>query len=509
MAEDKDVSLEHLERLIQLDESLRKKNEFDTDETAEVSPTERLLIHLRTLHAAEQIPAVQVREEGVPERIGRYQVQHLVGTGGFAVVYLAKDAELQRDVAVKIPLPSRLLNPEIRKRFVQEAQLAAQLDHPHIVDIYETGVDGMVPFIAYAYCSGPTLSAWLQKYGPLAPDLAAATLVRLTDAVAYSHQRGILHRDIKPANVLLFPTQWAHEDGLPFLPRLADFGLAKMIESATSETGSSVILGTPLYMAPEQIESASPNHSADVYGLGCILFETLTGQPPISGQTIFQVLEEIRKRNIPAPRAINPRIPKDLSAICQCAMAPVPEYRYACAIDLRDDLLRYLRRERIFARTSGFDLLVRFLRSPRRVQEAAIFNMFSNAAVLIWIYTWLVGAGLEAPVMNGATLEQLIPYTNGPTAYHATMLGLGWQIGRRKQWAAVVSIGVSGLMNLFLIATLSRWISPPYPGIYLSERTRDIAFFLVLSITGMQCLLSSCAWYALNPSRRQTHSPLS
>ncbi|HWL09808.1 MAG TPA: serine/threonine-protein kinase [Planctomicrobium sp.] len=490
-----------VERMVELDRAVRSTlRSTPADDGSDLTEAQKLMANLQLMHSPLLKGVFRSPATGIPVRIGRYEIQRMLGAGGFAVVYQSRDQRLNRDVAVKIPLPPGLLNPDARQRFVQEAQLAAQLDHPHIVPAYEAGEDGPVPFIAYAYCSGPTLAQWLKENGPVSAASAATLMVSLADAVAYSHDQGILHRDLKPANVLLFPTRHATDQQFPFIPKLADFGLAKLMESAAADTGSSVILGTPLYMAPEQIEAthSSSGTATDVYGLGGILYELLTGQPPFCGETVVQVLESIRAGKMTRVRKINSRVPYELAVICEKALAIRPQDRYSSAAALRDDLHRFLKGEFIQGRPVGIVVqAVRSLRAAPRVNEASGYVILSHLAMLCWICAWPLGILVGLPMTHGTTLEELVPYTAPLAVMHVFSIALGWLIGRRNIWAAAISAALGGLLSLFVFSVLVRWINPPYPSIYPNERTRDIVFLLLFSIFLMQILLCSCAWLSL------------
>src|SRR4029079_8978694 len=189
----------------------------------------------------------------------------------------------------------------LRERFRREARATAALDHPHIVPIHETGEAGPLCYIAFAYCEGPSLAKWLRlQAGEVPPRGAARGVKQLAEAMHYSHSRGVLHRDLKPSNVLMFPSPSGatEADGVspPFVPRIVDFGLARLAEEELDATGTSGVIGTPLYMAPEQAlwapEAVGP--AADLYSLGVILYELLCKRPPFIGNAPLEVLDQVR-----------------------------------------------------------------------------------------------------------------------------------------------------------------------------------------------------------------------
>ena len=273
-----------------------------------------------------------------PGRLGRFEVLHELGRGGCGFVFLAFDPNLGCKVALKVPRLEALLSAEMRRRFLNEARAAAALDHPNIVPIREAGEAGPLWYITSAYCEGPTLAAWLAERGsPVPSDEAAALVATLADAVEYMHERGILHRDLKPGNVLLATAASG------FVPRITDFGLAKLRECDGDYTSTGAALGTPAYMAPEQAAGAKLiGPAVDVYSLGAILYELLAGRPPLKGSTPAEthrmvIAEEPSRlrRGLRGP-------PGDLEAICLKCLQKDPVRRYATAKGLADDLRRFL-----------------------------------------------------------------------------------------------------------------------------------------------------------------------
>jgi serine/threonine protein kinase/WD40 repeat protein len=291
-----------------------------------------------------------------PHRIGRFELRRQLGKGGCGIVFLAYDPRLKRDVALKLPRPEMLLSPDARRRLIREAHAAAEFDHPNLVPVYETGEIGPLCFIATAFCPGQTLAEWLDRQAFPGPIRQAARLVaQLADAIQHAHDRGVLHRDMKPNNVILQETKADPNDvgpppgscllcGEHFVPRIVDFGLAKLPERGPSETASRQILGTPKYMAPEQAQARHDDigPQADVYALGVILYELLTGRAPYEGESDVEVLRRSIEGDLTPPRHLRFDLPRDLEAICLKAMARVPGRRYRTAIDLADDLRRFL-----------------------------------------------------------------------------------------------------------------------------------------------------------------------
>ncbi|HEY2157696.1 MAG TPA: serine/threonine-protein kinase, partial [Isosphaeraceae bacterium] len=226
----------------------------------------------------------------LPRRFGRFLLVRELGRGGFGVVFLARDTSLGREVALKLPRPGALVSPEDRRRFLREGEAAGRLDHPHIVPVYELGEYDGICYIASAYCEGGTLGGWLRgRTSPIPVREAAALVAALAGAVGHAHARGIVHRDLKPGNVLLQrPAAGAAGGGgdPDFIPRLGDFGLAKVLGDDANDTRSGALLGSPAYMAPEQAAGRAREigPATDVFALGVILYELLAGRPPFQGE---------------------------------------------------------------------------------------------------------------------------------------------------------------------------------------------------------------------------------
>lgn len=287
-----------------------------------------------------------IRAPAVPiPHIPGYQLLEKLGSGGMGTVYRARQLKPERFVAIKVLRAGAGADPREVMRLNAEAEAAARLQHPNIVQIYEVGQHDGCPYLTLELADAGTLA---DKLGgkPQPPAEAAALVETLARAVHYSHGRGVVHRDLKPANVLLT------EDGTL---KITDFGLAKRLEVEQGQTQSGTIMGTPAYMAPEQAEGKTRRATAaiDIYALGVILYEALTGEPPFRGATVLETLEQVRSCEPVAPSRLRPKIPRDLDTICLTAMNKDPARRYAAAAALADDLGAFRRGEPIRARPLG------------------------------------------------------------------------------------------------------------------------------------------------------------
>jgi tRNA A-37 threonylcarbamoyl transferase component Bud32 len=273
-----------------------------------------------------------------------YEILEVLGRGGMGVVYKARQVKAGRPVALKVILAGPHAGPDDLARFRTEATAAAQVAHPGIVTVYEVGEQDGLPFFSLEYCPGGSLKQKLDGK-PLPPRPAAELVAALAEALHEAHRQGIVHRDLKPANVLFTA------DGRP---KVADFGLAKKV-SEPGLTASNAVVGTPSYMAPEQVptnqgrrEPVGP--AADVYALGAVLYECLTGRPPFAATTPVDTLLLVLTEEPASPRRLLPSVPRDLETICLKCLRKEPTKRYASARELADDLRRFLHGEPIRAR---------------------------------------------------------------------------------------------------------------------------------------------------------------
>ncbi|HEY5024640.1 MAG TPA: Stk1 family PASTA domain-containing Ser/Thr kinase [Acidimicrobiales bacterium] len=263
---------------------------------------------------------------------GRYELSHLVARGGMAEVYRARDQLLDRPVALKVLFPELSVDRSFVERFRREAQAAANLSHPNIVPVFDWGEDNGTYFIVMEFVDGRALSSILRTAGPLHPDRAAEIAADVAGALAYAHRHGVVHRDVKPGNVLIT------EEGTI---KVTDFGIARAVNTEESLTQTGAVMGTATYFSPEQAEGMGVDSRSDIYSLGVVIFEMVTGRPPFLGDTPVAVASKHVREHPPAPREINPGVPPDLEAIILKCLAKSPDHRYATGDDLRIDLLRF------------------------------------------------------------------------------------------------------------------------------------------------------------------------
>ena len=288
---------------------------------------------------------------GASLRVGRFVLGGLLGSGGFGVVRVATDPVTGREVALKLPRPHTMVNADSCRRFVREAEIAALLDHPNIVPVYEAGQAGPFAYIASALIDGPTLRDWQAERGQPEFRLAARITALVADGVAHAHERGILHRDIKPGNILLAQP----DDATDPAPKLTDFGLARLLDGDDDLSQTGQAIGTANYMSPEQAAGRrrEVDVRSDVWALGAVLYEMLTGRAPFIGESPAEVRLSVIQDELIPPSRFRPGTPADLEAVCRKCLEKDPTRRYARADELAGDLRRWLAGEATTARPPG------------------------------------------------------------------------------------------------------------------------------------------------------------
>jgi len=354
----------------------------------------------------------------LPERIGDYELHEELGRGGMGAVIRAQQSSLDRTVALKVILRGPFASDEDMIRLRNEAEAAARLNHPNIVDVYEVGEHEGQPFFSMKYIDGETLSSRIAA-GPLPPREAVQLLLPIVEAIADAHRHGILHRDIKPANILI------DGNGTPYI---TDFGLAKKVAGYTgaafpkSVTQSGAVLGTPGYMPPEQAagKSGQIGRTTDVYSLGAVLYAMLTGRPPFQASSAIDTVLMVLEQEPVPPRSLNPKADGDLEMIALKCLQKPTDLRYQTADELAADLRAFLNHEPISARSSHFTQIVS--RALRETHHAVVLENWG----LLWMWHGLVLIVL-CGITNGLSLSGVRsrwPYLS------LWVLGLGF-------WAAI------------------------------------------------------------------------
>ncbi len=387
-------------------------------------------------------------------RFGDYELLEELGRGGMGVVARARELARGRIVALKRLLHGPEATPQDLERFRVEAQAAARLAHPHVVPVFQVGECEDQPYFTMQYIEGTTLAQRLAE-GPMPAQEAARLLVPVCRAIHYAHQRGVLHRDLKPSNILI---------DLQGNPYVSDFGLAKRIDVDPSLTPSGALLGTPSYMAPEQARSsasgrrAAPGPLADVYSLGAILYQMLTGRPPFQAATPVETILLALEHDPIAPRALNPRVSPDLEMIALKCLQKSPALRYPTAAALAEDLEAFLHGDPVSARATSLRAL-----AARLLGETHHAPVLENWGSL-WIYhsvALLVFFGAT----NGLWLAGVTarwPYFLIFTAGLCGWAALFWALRRRggpirfveRQLAHVWGAGIVAINLVFVVEWL-------------------------------------------------------
>src|SRR5437879_904054 len=337
--------------------------------------------------------------------LGDYELLEEIGRGGQGVVFRARQKSLNRTVALKVISLGQWASKAHLKRFRLEAEAAARLEHPGIVPIHEVGERDGSCYFSMKFVEGGQLDEVVRR-APMSIRQATELIANVARTVHYAHEHGILHRDIKPGNILL---------DAKGEPHLTDFGLARLVETESTVTRTMEVLGTPSYMAPEQAvgNNAGVTRATDIYGLGAVLYQLLTGHPPFAGGTTFETVRLVLDTEPRQPRLLNPKVDRDLATICLKCLDKDPQRRYSSALALAEDLERWLKHEPIRARRTG--LVTRGRKWVRRNPSIAVMAaMLLVLAVPLGVMIWRTESE-RSTASNAAPPEKsiaVLPFSN-------------------------------------------------------------------------------------------------
>jgi serine/threonine-protein kinase len=414
----------------------------------------------------------------LPREFGDFVLLSELGRGGMGVVYKAKQRSLDRTVAIKMVREAHLASEADRGRFRGEAEAAARLHHPNIVTVHEVGTTDGQAYLCMEYVDGSTLAQMVHTDGPLPPRAAAELVAVIARAVQHAHDHGVLHRDLKPSNILLAcvgrkPAVSQSESANlrpPLAPKVSDFGLAKRTDRAESLTRTGAVVGTPSYMAPEQATSRKDiTPAADVYSLGAILYELLTGRPPFQASNPVDTLLLVLEQEPIPPRDLNPTVDRDLELICLKCLQKPSELRYQSAAALAADLDAYRVGDKLSVQGSLGSFVSRLLRETHHAavlenwgllwmwHSLAIFLICLATQVMAWLsidshgaYLMLWGAGL---ITWGAIFWRL-RRRGGPVLFVERQIAHAWAGGMVGSIALFVIEVVKGDPSLSLSPVL-------------------------------------------------------
>lgn len=303
---------------------------------------------------------------------GRYKILELIGGGGMSNVYLAHDMILDRDIAIKILRYDFSNEEELRRRFQREALSTTSLAHPHIVNIFDVGEEGSLHYLVMEYVPGKTLKEYIIDNSPVAPEQAVKIMKQLASALAHAHQNQIVHRDIKPQNILM------DAEGNV---KISDFGIA-MALSATSYTQTNSVLGTVHYLSPEQARGGTANKKSDIYSLGIVMFELLTGKLPFSGESAVSIALKHLQTETPSLREVVPNLPQSLENVVLKATAKNPQHRYQSANEMEEDLSTVLLPERLYEPKFSAPIDEDATRAMPAIKDPAVYGSVEETKTL-------------------------------------------------------------------------------------------------------------------------------
>ena len=424
-------------------------------------------------------------------QFGDYELIEEIARGGMGVVYKARHLRLNRVVALKMILSGQFASEAERKRFLQEAELAANLDHPNIVPIYEVGAHEGRLYFAMKLVDGGSLAREVARLRA-DPQATARLLAKVARAIHFAHARGFIHCDLKPSNILLDATGQPH---------VTDFGLARKLDGDSTLTATGAVLGTPGYMAPEQAAGARREitSAADVYGLGAILYELLTGRPPFRAPTVMETVMLVLEREPSPPRQLDPRVSPELERICLTCLEKSPKDRYASADALADALERYLRGEEIADPSIAQQLRRWTRREPELVARLGALLLIAGFTQYNYLYVTMT----PSPWLHYRVQAVLAFWAALSVLYQVVLRRGRWSERARCAWAATDVVALTSVLSMLeafgtdlvvgyplLIAASGLWFRVPL--VWLTT---------ILAVAGYAWLAFDAAFRPMPPPR--------